>query len=184
MRSKTVVVILIVLVCLGLIRVYNSPDENHKYEADLQGTIKAGHWFAWLLFIGNKDWLLDRFELTAGARTKLKEADLQQVFAVEILDKYKVGGGKYISALRSVLFEEPEDIELVTLERQQNYTAMTFKLKEGLITRPDPPGKGGMVYSVVFRYYQPVSESLWKRILRKTANAVPFCSSLGTTEGG
>lgn len=177
MKHKTVVVILIVLVCLGLVRVYNSPEENHKYEADLHGTIKAGRWFSWLLFIGNKGWLLDQFDFTDGARSKLKKADIQQVFWKDILDKYNAGGGKYEGELRSMLFREPEDIELVALERQQAFLAMTFTLNGC----PIVPSKGKMLCSIVFRYYQPVNGSLWKRMLRKTANAVPFCSSFGTT---
>lgn len=177
MKRKTVVVILIVLVCLGLVWVYKSPEENHKYKADLHGTIEVGRWFSWLLFIGNKYSLLEQFDFTDEARSKLKKADIQQVFWKDILDKYNAGGGKYAGELKSMLFKEPDDIELVALERQQSFLAMTFTLNGC----PIVPGKGKMLCSIVFRYYQPVNGSLWKRILRKTANAVPFCSSFGTT---
>lgn len=180
MRNKLIIVI-IVLLCIGLLRVYNSPDENHKYENDLQSTIKAGHWFSWLLFIGNKYWLLDQFDYYEKVKSKLKEADLQQVFSTEIIDKYEASGGTYKSELLSVLFTKPEDLELVALERRQIYTAMTFKLKQSLINRPNLPGKSGMVYSIAFRYYEPSDDVLWKKILRKIGNAVPFCSQFGTT---
>ncbi len=181
MRRKTVIVILIVLMCLGLFQIYDSPDENHKYAADLQGTINAGHQFSWLLFIGYKGGLLDQFDFTDWARSKLKEKDIQQVFRNKILDKYKAGGGKYEHELSSILYKEPEDIELVALERQQNYTAMTFKLNKRFTNSPDLPDKGGLVYSVVFSYGERPDGALWKKVLRKTANAVPFCSSFGTT---
>lgn len=180
MRRKSVVVILVILMCLGLVRIYSSPDENHKYEADLPGTINAGHWFSWLLFIGNQGRLLSGFDFVDAALSKLKKADIRQVFWKDILDKYKAGGGKYEWALRSMLFREPEDIELVALERQGIYTAMSFRLNNSL-QGLDIPGKGPMLYSIVFRYYEPGDESLLKKVLRKTANAVPFCSPLGTT---
>jgi hypothetical protein len=180
MRHKTVVVILIGLLCFGLFQVYDSPDENHKYEDDLQGTIRKGHSFSWLLFMGNKHQLLDQFDFIEEARSKLNKANVQEVSGIEILDKYKDGGGRYENELRSILFTESKDIELVVLERQRNYIAMTFKFNKKFTESPDIPGKGRMLYSVVFRYYEP-DGALWEKMLRKTANAVPFFSSFGTT---
>lgn len=176
-HKKAVVVVLIVLACLGILQVYNAPEENSQYQNDLQGVIKAGNRYSWLLFIGNKSWLLREFDFTENTKSKLKKEEIQQIFRKDILDKYRANGGKYEGELRSMLFREPEDIELIVLERQQPYLAMTYTLKEG----PTIPGKGKMLCSVAFRYYQPANGSLLERVLRKTANAVPFCSSLGTT---
>lgn len=179
--KKMIVMVLIVLACLGILGVYNSPEENSKYENDLQGIMKAGSWYSWLLFIGNKGWLLREFDFTESAKSKLEKANIQEVISLDIMDKYRVGGGKYEDELRSILFAEPEDIELVAFERRQNYMAMTFIYNDQFDESPDIPDKGRMVYSVVFRYYEPHNDALWKKVLRKTANAVPFCSAFGTT---
>jgi len=176
-HKKTVVLVLMVLLCIGIIQVYNAPEENGKYQNDLQGVIKAGSRYSWLLFIGNKSWLLNEFDFTQNAKSKLKKDDIQQIFWNDILDKYRAGGGKYEGKLRSMLFKEPEDIELIVLERRYPYLALTYTLTEG----PIIPEKGRMLFSIAFRYYQPVNKSFFEKVLRKTANTVPFCSSLGTT---
>jgi len=155
MNFKKKIVVLIVLAFLGMVLVYNSPEENNKYEADLHGTIKAGRLFSWLLFIGSKNSLFRQFDFTEYARSKLKKADIQEVVGIDILDKYEDSGGKYEDELQSILFAESKDIELVALEKRQNMYAMTFKFDNQLIGCPNIPGKGGMVYSAVFRYYEP-----------------------------
>jgi hypothetical protein len=175
--KKKIVVILIVSIFFGIVLVYNSPEENSKYKNDLHGIINAASRFSWLLFVGDKKLLLSEFDFTDYAKSKLMKANIHYVLAIDILNKYKAGGGKYEKKLKSVLFKEPEDIELVALESQRHYLAMTYTLNDG----PNIPDKGEMLYSIVFRYYQPVKKSLWEKILRKTANTVPFCSSLGTT---
>lgn len=181
MKNKVVIAILIVLAYLMFERIYDSPEENHKYQTDLQGTIETGRWFSWLLFIGNKRWLLEQFDFTDDARSKLQKEDIKPVSRAGVLEKFKAGGGKHGEPLRSLLFREPKDIELLLLERRELYTAMTFGVNIGVIDVPKIPGKGAMLYSVIFRYYEPVNKSLWKKAARKTANAVPFLSRFGTT---
>lgn len=176
MRRKIVIVILLILVSLGGLRIYNAPEENEKFADDLEGVMEKGHRFSWLLFIGNK-WLLNDFHLVEPALSKMTNASIDQVLRTEIVKKYEDQGGKFRSGLLSVLFAEPQDIVLVALERKEHYIVMTFALKESLFL----PKRKKMLYSVAFRYYQPTSETLWKRTLRKTANAIPLCSSLGTT---
>ncbi len=177
-HKKIVVVVLMVLICIGILQVYNAPEENRKYQNDLQGVIKAGSRYSWLLFIGNKSWLLSEFDFTKNAKSKLQKEEIQQIYWKDILDKYEAGGGKYEDELRSMLFKKPEDIKLILLERREPYLALTYTITEG----PIVPGKGRMLFSIAFRYYQPVNKSFFEKVLRKTANTVPFCSSLGTTE--
>jgi hypothetical protein len=129
------------------------------------------------MFIGNKSELFDHFDFTENAKSKLKKANIKQITPIEILDKYKADGGTNKWPLSSMLFKEPKDIELVALERQKLFLAMTFKLNDS----PILPDKDEMMCSVVFRYYQPHDKTLWKQILRKLANAAPFCSHFGTT---
>jgi hypothetical protein len=178
-RRKTVVFVVLVLLCFGFLYVYISPEENDKYKSDLEGVIKKGHWFAWLLFIGNKDWLIKQFDFSEDVKEKLKAADIRQEFSVDISEKYKAQGGKYEHALISVLYKEPKNIELVALERLRNdnqHVAMTFAVNDS----PNLPDKGRMLYSVVFRYYNPGNKTSWEKALRKIANAVPLCSAFGT----
>lgn len=176
-KKMVVTVLILFFVCLAVVRVYNSPAENHRYEDDVRGTIEAGRWFSHFLYIGAKDRLLTKFDFTDRARAKLEKANIQQVFSVDILQKYKAGGGKHDNELKHMLYTDPEGMKLVVLERQRDFLAMTYTLKDC----PTVPGRGKMLCSIVFRYYEPANEYLWKRILRKAANAVPFFSSLGTT---
>lgn len=176
-HKKTLMVVLLVLTCLGILQVYNAPEENEKYKNDLYGVIVAGNRYSWLIFIGDKSLLLREFDFTENAKSKLNKEEIQQISRKGILDKYRAGGGKYEGALRSMLYKEPEDIELIVLERQRSYLAMTYTLSD----ESTIPGKGKMLCSVAFRYYQPANGSFLERALRKTANAVPFFSSLGTT---
>lgn len=177
MKRNKIVIVVLALLCFGSVYVYLSPADNHKYESDLEGVIKKGQWFGWLLFTGNKDWLIKEFDFSKDAKEELKAADIRQEFQVGVLTKYEEQGGKYKPVLRSMLFKEPKDIELVALERvRRHHVGMTFTLNES----PNLPDKGRMLYSVVFRYYNPGNKSFWEEIMRKIANAVPLFSSFGT----
>ena len=181
MERKTIVMIALGLAFIGALYVADFEDENHKYENDLQGRIKAGKQFCSLLFEGDKHELLSRFKFCPYAKSKLQNANLQPIAPMSVREKYVDNNGKYWSLFEPVLFSHGEELDLAALEKHERDIGMAFSFNHKFDISPTILGNNRMLYSVVFRYVEPGHDTFWGRIFGKIANAVPFCSSFGTT---
>jgi len=192
MMIKTNKIIVTVIVCcvIGFL-IYQSPDESHWHEANLQDAITTGQDYAWNLLQGNKQQLLKIS--VEPAKGKVQSSDYRIVADSEITEqlskkdfdleslyeKHELGKYEFIAPL----FAEINDMELVALDRKDDFIAMTFYLKTiyGIV---EIPGRGKMLFSVGVRYYKPVDTRIIGKLIRKVANAPllrGFMAKMGTT---
>jgi len=190
-RNTKIIIILIVLSVIGIF-IYKSPDEAYWLKEDLKDAIEIGRTYAWNLFQGYKQGLL-RVSIDP-AKTKIEKLNLREISDLEIHEQLrkvqldpeslfeKKQLGKY--GIVSPLFSESKMMELIILEKVENFVVMTFGYEdynEGLVGIPE---KGKMLFSVAVRYYQPIDKRFVNRIVRKILN-VPllrnFTGKMGTT---
>lgn len=164
---KKIVIIIAVLTLLVL--VFVSPDESYWYKEKPLEAIELGRKFAYRLFLGYKQGLLEIS--MPPAEPKIKNSEWKELSFMDI-DRQLENKRKNIHfSITAPLFSpDIEDIKLLALERHESFFAMTFAYEDYLGKIVEIPEKGKLLFSVVVRYYQPIDDRIMPKLLRKIAN--------------
>ncbi len=176
---KKIAVILVGLIFIVL--VYKSPDESYWYKEKPLEAIELGRKFAYRLFLGYKQGLLEIS--MPPAEPKIKNSEWKELSAMDI-DRQLENKNIHFIITAPLFLPDIEDIKLLALERHESFFAMTFAYEDYLGRIVEIPEKGKLLFSVVVRYYEPTDDRIIPKLLRKIAN-LPILryvtGKLGTT---
>jgi len=191
-KNTKIVLILIALLVIGIL-IYQSPDEAYWLKEDSRDAFEIAKTYAWYLFYGSKQGLL-KVSIDP-AKTKIEKSNIQEISDSKVheqlrkirLDPESLLKNQELGKIKIVspLLAEGNSMELVILERMENFIVMTFGYEDN-DRIVEIPGKGKMLFSVGVRYYKPIDKRIVYRIIRKVAN-IPllrnFTGKMGTTGG-
>ena len=191
-KSLKYIATLIILLIVGIL-IYFSPDENYWFDKNpreaIKEPIKLGRSFACELLISNERGLL-KIAAEPSTKEKIKKSNLnkplftqytyEQRLAIKSLPKAGMPY-KFIDPLNPVLFSEKIDeidMDLVMLEKLEDFTIMTFAYKYGPTSEiVELPEKGKMLFTVGIRYNECKDDLILPKLGRKMAN-LPLLRSL------
>ena len=174
MKWKRTTILAVIVLCVGIL-IYRSPNSTYELEGRTEEAIEMGRRDAFGLFTNS------RFEVGSTsfepANTKLENYDFTQAHSLPSMIQYVKE--KHIIVPFSILRpENPENMELVALERFENAIVMTFGYMDNMDssynTIVEIPGKGKILVTIAVVYLQPFVDKPFIRYIdkfvRKIAN--------------
>lgn len=156
------------------------------------GALARAREAAWYLYLGQERHLLHLS--IEPASTKIKESNFRELSQQEAYEQLKPVRKRlahkheviYLALTKPITIPEPDDLELIALDRIDSFVVMTFSSMGREAEILEIPGKGKLFISVGVRYSEPDDDRFLPKLMRKVANlwiirGLPGMSALGTT---